>query len=42
MVLRGNNAHYKVVEIQPRHFRALADQYPGAEARPAILSHAKA
>jgi serine/threonine-protein kinase HipA len=37
MALRGKNAHYKIVEIQPRHFQALADQYPGAEAWPAMI-----
>ena len=37
MALRGNSAHYKMVEIQPRHFQALADQYPGAEAWPAMV-----
>lgn len=37
MALRGKSAHYKIVEIQPRHFRALADQYPGAEAWQAMI-----
>ena len=37
MALRGNNAHYKIIEIQPRHFQALADQYPGAEVWPAMI-----
>lgn len=37
MALRGKRAHYKIVEIQPRHFRALADQYPGAEAWSAMI-----
>jgi len=37
MALRGKNAHYKIVEIQPRHFQALADQYPGAVAWPAMI-----
>ena len=37
MALRGKNAHYKIVEIQPRHFQALADRYPDAEAWPAML-----
>jgi serine/threonine-protein kinase HipA len=37
MALRGKNAHYKIVEIQPRHFRALADKYPGAEAWQAMI-----
>jgi serine/threonine-protein kinase HipA len=37
MAIRGKNAHYKIVEIQPRHFQALADQYPGAAAWPAMI-----
>jgi serine/threonine-protein kinase HipA len=37
IALRGKNAHYKIVEIQPRHFHALADQYPGAVAWPAMI-----
>ena len=37
MALRGKNAHYKIREIQPRHFRALADRYPDAEAWPAMI-----
>jgi serine/threonine-protein kinase HipA len=37
MALRGKNAHYKILEIQPRHFRALADRYPDAEAWPAMI-----
>jgi serine/threonine-protein kinase HipA len=37
MALRDKNAHYKIVEIQPRHFQALADRYPTAEAWPAML-----
>jgi serine/threonine-protein kinase HipA len=37
MALRGKSVHYKIVEIQPRHFRALADQYPAAEAWPAMI-----
>ena len=37
MALRGKNAHYKIVEIQPRHFRALADRYPDAQAWPAMI-----
>ena len=37
MALRGKSAHYKIVEIQPRHFQALADQYPDAEAWPAMI-----
>jgi serine/threonine-protein kinase HipA len=37
MALRGQNTHYKVVEIQPRHFRALADTYPNARAWPAMI-----
>ncbi len=37
MALRGKTAHYKILEIQPRHFRALADSYPDAEAWPAMI-----
>jgi len=37
MGLRGKRTHYKIVEIQPRHFQVLADQYPGAEAWPAMI-----
>jgi serine/threonine-protein kinase HipA len=37
MALRGTSAHYKIVEIQPRHFQALADRYPDADAWPAML-----
>jgi serine/threonine-protein kinase HipA len=37
MALRAKNTHYKIVEIQPRHFRALADRYPDAEAWPAMI-----
>jgi serine/threonine-protein kinase HipA len=37
MAIRGKRAHYKIVEIQPRHFQALADKYPGAEAWPAMI-----
>jgi serine/threonine-protein kinase HipA len=37
MALRGKNAHYKIVEIQPQHFRALADRYPDAEAWLAMI-----
>ena len=37
MALRGTKAHYKIVEIQPRHFQTLADQYPDAEAWPAMI-----
>ena len=37
MALRGKNAHYKITEIQPRHFHALAEKYPGAEAWPAMI-----
>lgn len=37
MALRGKKAHYKILEIQPRHFQALADQYPGAQAWPAMI-----
>jgi len=37
MALRGNRAHYKIAEIQARHFQALADMYPAAEAWPAMI-----
>jgi serine/threonine-protein kinase HipA len=37
MALRGKNAHSKIVEIQPRHFRELADRYPEAEAWSAMI-----
>jgi serine/threonine-protein kinase HipA len=37
MALRSKRAHYKIIEIQPRHFQALADQYPGADAWPAMI-----
>jgi serine/threonine-protein kinase HipA len=37
MALRGKNAHYKIVQIQPRHFQALADKYPRTEAWPAMI-----
>jgi serine/threonine-protein kinase HipA len=36
MSLRGTRAHYRIVEIQPRHFQALAEDYPGAAAWPAM------
>ena len=34
MPLRTKKAHYKIVEIQPRHFQTLADQYPDAPQSP--------
>ena len=37
MAFRGKNAHYKIVEIQPRHFQSLADRYPDAQAWPAMI-----
>jgi serine/threonine-protein kinase HipA len=37
MALRGKRAHYKVVEIQPRHFQALADMYPATDVWPAMI-----
>lgn len=37
MALHGNRAHYKIVHLLPRHFRALADKYPDAKAWPAML-----
>ncbi len=38
MALHGKTAHYKIVEILPRHFKALADKYPDAEAWPAMIT----
>jgi len=37
MALRGTNAHYKILEIQPRHFQVLGDRYPEAGAWPAMI-----
>jgi serine/threonine-protein kinase HipA len=37
MALRGKSPHYKIIEIQPRHFQELADRYPAAEAWPAMI-----
>jgi serine/threonine-protein kinase HipA len=37
MALRFKSAHYKITEIQPRHFQELAEKYPGAEAWPAMI-----
>jgi serine/threonine-protein kinase HipA len=37
MALRGKSAHYKISDIQPRHFQELAEKYPGAEAWPAMI-----
>jgi len=37
MAVRGKSAHYKLAEIQSRHFQALADEYPAAEAWPAMI-----
>ena len=37
MALGGKNAHYKIFEIQPRHFQSLADRYPDAQAWPAMI-----
>lgn len=37
MAFRGKSAHYKMVEIQPRHFRELADRYPAAQAWGAMV-----
>jgi len=34
MALRDKSVHYNIIEIQPRHFRALADEYPDAKAWP--------
>jgi serine/threonine-protein kinase HipA len=41
MALHGKSAHYKVVEMQSRHFRALADKYPDAKAWPAMIELAQ-
>jgi serine/threonine-protein kinase HipA len=41
MALRGTRAHYKIVDIQSRHFQALANTYPGAEAWPAMIKLAE-
>jgi serine/threonine-protein kinase HipA len=41
MAFRGKSAHYKVVEIQPRHFRALANKYPDAQAWLAMIELAQ-
>lgn len=41
MALRSKNAaHYKIVEVHPRHFQTLADTYPAAEAWPAMIDFA--
>jgi serine/threonine-protein kinase HipA len=37
MALRGRRAHYKIIQIQARHFRALADEYPDAKAWPTMI-----
>ena len=37
MSLRGKSAHYRIVAIRPRHFQALADRYPDAQAWPAMI-----
>jgi serine/threonine-protein kinase HipA len=37
MAVRGKNAHYKVIDIQPRHFQALAEKYPAASAWSAMI-----
>jgi hypothetical protein len=37
VALRGKSAHYKIIEIQARHFQALADEYPDAKAWPAMI-----
>jgi serine/threonine-protein kinase HipA len=42
MAVRGTSgAHYKLVEIQPRHWRALAASVPDADAWPAMLALAE-
>jgi serine/threonine-protein kinase HipA len=42
MALRGHNAHYRLLDIQPRHWRALADSCGVAEMWPAMLALAEA
>jgi serine/threonine-protein kinase HipA len=37
IALRSQKAHRKIIQIQPRHFRTLADQYPHAQAWPAMI-----
>lgn len=37
MAVRSKNAHYKIAEIQPRHFQALAERYPDADAWAAMI-----
>lgn len=37
MAMRGKKAHRKILELQPRHFQALCEDYPAAEAWPAIV-----
>jgi serine/threonine-protein kinase HipA len=32
MAVRGKRPHYRIVEIQPRHFQGLAAEYPAAQA----------
>jgi serine/threonine-protein kinase HipA len=37
MAVRARGTHYKLIEIQPRHFEALAHEYPTAEVWPAMV-----
>lgn len=37
MAVRGDNAHYRIREIHPRHFQALAQACPGADAWSAMI-----
>jgi serine/threonine-protein kinase HipA len=37
MALRAKNVHYKIAEIQPRHFQTLAEKYPAAKAWAAMI-----
>lgn len=41
MALRTTSAHYRMAEVQPRHFDALAKAYPVAEAWPAMIALAQ-
>jgi serine/threonine-protein kinase HipA len=41
MALRGTSAHYKLTEIKPRHFEAMANEYPAAAAWPAMINLAQ-
>lgn len=41
MSFRGKKRHYRLEEIQPRHFHALSEQYPAADAWPHMLEMAE-